>query len=330
MPTIADWCTVHVLDPDGHIQRIAAHHSDPAKVAILHDIERRYPNDPEAAHGVPNVLRTGELEWLSDIPDAMLVMAAKDEQHLACCAAWGCVRSWPYHSQARGRILGALSVVIAESSRQYSMEEVRYLEELARRAALSLDNAKLYQAQVEAREALERQARHALLVGDVGTALTRSEGLVGALSRCAEAMVRHLDASLARIWTLDANGAVLELQASAGVYTDLDGVQARIPIGVLMLGSIAQTGKPYLTNVLPLEAWAKGPEWQQVEHMIAFAGYPLIVDRGVTGVMALFSERELPPDTLAGLAAIADAVAIGIDRARADQRARVERDTSKS
>lgn len=327
VPRVADWCAVDVLDEQSRVQRLSAHHSDPAKIALAHDLEREYPGDPDAPRGVPNVLRTGEAEWMSEIPDSLLEAAARDAEHLNLIRQLG-LRSYVIVPiKARGRILGALSLVQAESGRRYSEEDVRYFEELAARAGLSIDNARLFQEQVIAREWLERRSKQALLAGDIGAALTRSESLQEALQRCTEAMVYRLGVAFARIWTVDARAPVLELQASAGMYTHLDGPHSRVPVGHLKIGRIAQDAAPHLSNEVQEDPWIGDPAWARREGMVAFAGYPLIIEGKVIGVMAAFARERLPDDTLAALASIADAVAIGIDRARADGRAREERDT---
>jgi signal transduction histidine kinase len=324
VPTIADWCAIDVLKDDGRIARLAAFHADPAKIALAHAIEERYPGDRNAAHGVPNVLRTGNTEWMADIPDTLLAAAAKDDEHLQLIRSLGLRSYIAVPLQARGRMLGVLSIVFAESGRNYAIDDVRYVEELAKRASLSIDNAKLYTQQVEAREALEHQSRHALLVGDVGTALTRSKTLRDTLQRCAEAMVKHLGVACARIWTVGSQQELLELQASAGIYIHLDGPQAKIPRGHLTIGKIAASGAPYVTNVLHDEPQTN-PEW--ADGLSSFAGYPLSVEERVVGVVALYARTPLSDHALAGITSVADAIAVGVERNRAEQTARVERDT---
>ncbi len=324
VPAIADWCAVDVHNDEGKIQRLAAFHADPAKIALAHAIEQRYPGDPNAKHGVPNVLRTGQTEWMADIPDALLVSVAQNEEHLVLIRSLGLRSYVAVPLQARGRILGVLSIVLSESGRHYTADDVRYVEELARRASLSVDNAKLYTQQAAAREALEQQARDALLVGHVGTALTRSKTLQETLQRCAEAVVVHSGVACARVWTVDTTGRGLELQASAGIYTHLDGPQSRVPVGHLTIGKIAAEGVPYVTNTLGTEP-ESNPEWD--DGLRSFAGYPLIVDARVAGVLALYSRERMSAQMLAGIASITDAIAVGIERNRAEQRARSERDT---
>src|SRR5881628_1109788 len=99
-----------------------------------------------------------------------------------------------------------------------------------------------------AQTALLERARLAELTSDVGIALTRGAGLRETLQLCAEALVRHLDVAFARIWTLDETTSTLELQASAGMYTHIDGPHSRVPLGQYKIGVIAQQRRAHLTN----------------------------------------------------------------------------------
>ena len=144
--------------------------------------------------------------------------------------------------------------------------------------------------QIRAEEALAERARLASLAADVGVALTGADTLPGILQPCAEALVRHLRAALARIWTLNEAENVLELQASAGMYTRTDGTYSRVPIdGHFKIGLIAQQRRPYLTNDVLNDPCISDPEWAGREGLVASAGHPLMVQDRVVGVMVLFA-----------------------------------------
>jgi PAS domain S-box-containing protein len=166
---------------------------------------------------------------------------------------------------------------------------------------------------------IKERACLAALTADVGIALTQQGSLQGLLQRCTEAIVQHLDAAFARIWTLGPQGDVLELQASAGMYTHLDGAHARVPVGKFKIGLIAQERKPHLTNQVIGDPRVHGQEWARREGMVAFAGHPLILGGEVCGVMALFARKPLSDTTIAALEAIANEVALGIERKRAEE-----------
>jgi len=176
------------------------------------------------------------------------------------------------------------------------------------------------------RKAVEREltqrARHAALGEDVGAALNESSTLQMVLWRCAEAVVRHLDAAFARIWTLNEEEDVLELQASAGMYTHLDGPHSRIPVGRFKIGLIALERRPHLTNDIAGDLRVHDKEWAKREGIEAFAGYPLVVEDRLVGVVALFAKVQLTEATLSALAGVADTIAQGIERKRAEENLR--------
>ncbi len=159
-----------------------------------------------------------------------------------------------------------------------------------------------------------RLARHASLRADIGGALAERQDLPAMLQRCAEAFVHHLDAAFARIWVLDDRSEVLELQASAGMYTHIDGTHGRISMGELKIGRIAQDLRPHLTNDVCNDPQISDHDWAIQEGMVAFAGYPLRVEDRAVGVMALFARHALSQDTLEALGATADVIAHGIGR----------------
>ncbi|MDQ3043704.1 MAG: PAS domain-containing protein [Chloroflexota bacterium] len=165
---------------------------------------------------------------------------------------------------------------------------------------------------------LRQRTRQAELGAEVGAALAGIETPREQLQRCAEAMVAHLDAAFARIWTLNTSGEVLELQASAGLYTHLNGPHSRVPVGAHKIGQIAAERWPHLTNDVRNDPRVSDPACAEREGMVAFAGYPLLVAGRLVGVMALFARQPLAETTLAALASVADTVASGIERARAD------------
>ena len=140
------------------------------------------------------------------------------------------------------------------------------------------------------------------------------------LQLSAEAVVRHLDAAFARIWTLNDEGNMLELQASAGQYTRLDGEHARVPVGKLKIGLIAQERKPHLTNDVLNDERISHPEWAKQEGMVAFAGYPLVVEGRLVGVLAMFARKSLEPAVLQTLASVADTIAKGVERKWAEKK----------
>ena len=165
-----------------------------------------------------------------------------------------------------------------------------------------------------------RRVRQAALRADVSLALTATTSdLQGVLQQCAEAAVRHLDAAFARIWIFNEPEQMLELRASAGDYTHLDGAHARVPLGAFKIGLIAQERRPHLTNDVLNDPRLSDPDWAQRKGIAAFAGYPLMVENQLIGVLAMFARHPLADDTFDALATVADALAQGIERKRAEE-----------
>ncbi|MDQ3804351.1 MAG: ATP-binding protein, partial [Acidobacteriota bacterium] len=150
VPHVADWCAVDIVGDDGGLRRLAVAHVDPAKIEWASELAERYPYDPEAPTGVPNVLRTGRSEMYAEITDEMLVAAAKDEEHLRILRELGFTSAMVVPMAAHGRVSGVITFVTAESGRLYGPEDLAFAEHLARRSALAVENARLYREAQEA------------------------------------------------------------------------------------------------------------------------------------------------------------------------------------
>jgi PAS domain S-box-containing protein len=150
VPRFADWCTVDVLEPDGSLRRLAVAHVDPDKVKLAHELHRRYPPDPDAPHGAWNVLRTGRPEIASEITDDMVRAAITDPEQLRLMLELGLKSYMGVPLRVRGKTFGVLSFITAESGRRYGPADLVVAEDLADRAGIAVENARLY---AELREA---------------------------------------------------------------------------------------------------------------------------------------------------------------------------------
>jgi serine phosphatase RsbU (regulator of sigma subunit) len=213
---------------------------------------------------------------------------------------------------SRGGRVGLLNLYVREGHKRSPVEE-QFLRAAADVLAGVIERQRT-------QERLREQLRLAAFGRDVGLALSQSDRLPDMLRQCAEAMVRHLDGALARLWTLNEAAGVLELQASAGLYTHTDGAHRRVPVGHYKIGLIAQERKPHLTNDVLADPRVHDPEWARREGLVAFAGYPLLVEDRLVGVMALFARHPLSEATLGAMASVANGVALGVERKRAQER----------
>ena len=152
----ADWCSIDLTEADGDIRSVAVAHKDPGRVALAEEMRTRYPADPGADTGAAHVIRTGEPELYREIPDELLVESARDEEHLSMARELGLVSAMIVPLRTRGRTLGALTLVSSESGRRFGETDLELAEDLARRAALAIDNAMLYRREHEAAVILQR------------------------------------------------------------------------------------------------------------------------------------------------------------------------------
>ncbi len=223
-----------------------------------------------------------------------------------------------------GEVIGGLFFGHPEPN-QFSERSERLILGVAAQAAIAIDNARLYDAaqqeieqRKKAEEDLSRRIRLTSLRAEIGASIALSHDFSSILARCCEALVKFIDAAFARIWTLNSQTNVLELQASAGLYTHLNGPHSRIKMGEFKIGRIAQNQMPHLTNDVQNDPNVSDQNWARREKMVAFAGYPLIVDNKTVGVIAIFARDSISDSVLNEFSLIADGLAQWIQRTHAE------------
>ena len=159
VPMVADWAAVDVLDADGTIRRLAVAHVDPSKVALAHEIWRRWPAKPGDAGGAAEVIRTGKPESHPLITDEILVAIIPDPELLEIIRALGLRSSMCVPLKVQGRTMGAITFVSAESGRRFGPSDLTLAEDLAGRAGVAVDNAELYQSEQNARKTADAANR---------------------------------------------------------------------------------------------------------------------------------------------------------------------------
>jgi PAS domain S-box-containing protein len=155
VPEYADWCFVELLMPDGHIDRVAIEHRDPAKLAFAEEYDRRYPIDPDAPMGSAAVIRSGRPELIPELTDEMLATVAADPEQLRLLRGAGLRSSIVVPLQVRGTTIGDLALVYAESGRTYADADLPVVQALADRCALAIDNARLHSEAASTRDEVQ-------------------------------------------------------------------------------------------------------------------------------------------------------------------------------
>jgi PAS domain S-box-containing protein len=153
VPRLADWCAVDMVEPDGSVRRLAVEHIDPTKRRLAFELQQRYPADKNSDRGVPNVIRTGRTEFMSDIPPALIDAAAQSPEHLQILRTLELRSYIATPIRIRDEVAGVLSLVNSGASRRFGPRDVELAEALALRAGHAIENARLYQQAVDANRA---------------------------------------------------------------------------------------------------------------------------------------------------------------------------------
>src|SRR5215210_322577 len=191
VPTLADWCAVDVLGEDGQPERLAVAHRDPEKAAPAHELGERYPSDPNPRGVVRRVLETGEPVMVPETPGRLPEEAAAGGALRGVLGELGPRSYMVVPLVARGRTLGAISLVTAESGRVYGGADLGLAREVARWAALAVDNARLYaeaQRELAERERAEEAMREIREAERVRMARDLHDGVLQDLTYAAAAI----------------------------------------------------------------------------------------------------------------------------------------------
>jgi len=144
VPHFADWCTVDMLDPDGALSRVAVAHVDPAKVKLAQELQKRFPADPASPRGLWNILRTGQPEMVPEITEELIRQSTPNPEIRAILHELGLRSYIGVPLVLRGKTIGVITFIAAESGRQYTPTELNLAEDLVNRAAVAIENSKLY------------------------------------------------------------------------------------------------------------------------------------------------------------------------------------------
>ena len=214
---------------------------------------------------------------------------------------------------------------------EFSKEDERLTAILAAQVGRIYQNGSLYSdvlshaadlereisARKQTEEALAERVRQGALIGEVDAALTQSDSQGEMLVRCAKALVRHLDAALARIWTFNEAGSSLELKASATIDADLEDFDFDWPEAAI--ARMAHEQLPYFANNVLNERNVGGNVKSGRVSVPSFAGYPLMVESRLVGDLGVFTSAPLSGATLDVIGVVAPKIALGIERFRASE-----------
>jgi serine phosphatase RsbU (regulator of sigma subunit) len=143
VPWFADWCAISLAE-DGVLRTIAVAHTHPERIALVQELQERYPTDPTSDQGSYGVLRTGVSQLVPEVTDELLAAAARDEEHLELMQTLNLSSGLSCALKVGDRSFGVISWVAGEGGRRFSEDDLTFGEDLAQRAAIAIDNAQLH------------------------------------------------------------------------------------------------------------------------------------------------------------------------------------------
>ncbi|MDT5122327.1 MAG: hypothetical protein QOC96_1809 [Acidobacteriota bacterium] len=321
VPHFADWCSVDMVTEDGTVSRLAVAHVDPEKIVWAHELQERYPPDPAEPHGVYQVLRTGQSEFYPEIPDELLVKSARDAEHLEVIRRIGFKSAMLVPLIARGKTLGVITFVNSESARHHTQGDLALAEDLANRAALAVDNARLYRVEQQTRLAAERTSDRLMRLQAVTDALSQSLTPQQVANTIIEQGMKSLNAQAGTVVTLNDTGTELEMTAALGFPQELTDRWQHFPLSAeVALADAVREKSPILVE--SFDEWLHcypmlGP-LSSVTGNHALVAYPLIVKERTIGAVGLsFREtQKFTDDDRAFMQALAQQCAQALERAR--------------
>ncbi|MFB3739944.1 MAG: SpoIIE family protein phosphatase, partial [Candidatus Velamenicoccus archaeovorus] len=156
LPGPALWCSIDMVEPDGSFQAVAVTHTNPERVALAREYRRRFPPRPDQEEGMAGAIATGRSIMYPEITDEMLHAGIQDPEQLAMAEELGLRAAMIVPLMARGKALGAITLAVSESGRRFDQADLELAEDLARRAALAIDNARLYEERSRIARTLQR------------------------------------------------------------------------------------------------------------------------------------------------------------------------------
>ena len=315
VPEMADWAAIDIVDAAGEFRRVGVAHVRPGGEELLRELDRRYPIRPNEGRLRGRVVVTRQPVALYDVAEGDLEHLARDATHLEMLRQLGLRSAMWVPLMAGERVLGVLSSGFADGAKRYRPEDLELLTDLARRAALAVDNALLYQ-QVARTE--QRQAA----IADLGQRALAGDPLPKLMAHAAQSLAEMLDVPFAEVLELAEDGRRLDLIAGVGWRDGLIG-RASVDAGHGSQGgyTLATVG-PVVVSDLSAESRFRPPPLL-VDHDIR-SGLTVVIGGpyrpfGVLGAHT-HTVREFADDDVNFLQAVANVLAAAIERQRTEDR----------
>jgi signal transduction histidine kinase len=315
VPRLADLCVIDLVGDDGEIRRVAAVHADPAHDEATRELVQRFPPDRRGPHPVARALRSGLPELASDLSGDALEAIAPDPEHRRLARDMAFTSFLVVPLIARERILGAISLVSAGSGRRLTADAVPLAEDVARRAAVAIDNARLYRQS-------ETRLRAAEAVAELGGFLNQAPdpALVG--QRIAESVRGLLGLGTSIFYRVNPDTLEMTVVASAG--TPAPGLEPGtwLPTGAATVGLAVLERRPVTTPDFlgdpRIVLTAEQREQLARAPYRSVLAVPLLSHERVVGVLALGDRggRQFRPEEVLLAQSFAEQAALALENAR--------------
>jgi len=309
VPRLTDWCAINVREPSDRIRPLVNALADPEAEARVRALLDEYPLRLDAPLGVGHVLLTGEAQLVADFTDDARDRVARDGEHRRRLRALGVTSYLCVPLRARGRVLGALSFASLQAGRRYTTDDLDLAQELGRRVAAALDNARLFD---EVRARAEREAlinkiggalRVSLDAGEILQIVTEQVGMALGVGRCS---FGRLNAAR------DAVEAAPQQYAAPGVPPAAFRFRlADLPPAILDSWTAGQ-------SVVITDA-ASQPPIPGTEYARAFVACPVFLRGQFGGIFTVAQAdgpRDWTEDEAAFVTAVSDILALALENAR--------------
>lgn len=241
VPRLADWCVVYVADENGTLKHEAIVHVDGEKVRYAHELSQRYPPNPQSASGVYNVFRTGKSECVPEITDEALAANIQDPEYLAIVRKLGFRSTMMVPLIAHGQTRGVMAFILAETDRRYDRSDVELAETLAARAAISVENARLF-------DRLQRRQLEELALRSATEAVSATFSVDAVIAQIAHSALDATSADGSFVERVQSDGREVVVVAAAGeLHPDIG---TRFPFDGSLAQYVLETRQPEMIPVI--------------------------------------------------------------------------------
>jgi signal transduction histidine kinase len=291
IPAFADYWSVYVYDEHGTPRCVDRTASSVTTFQMITELGNKYDDDPRKMSGFAQVLETGETLYVAEVDNAMITAFVSDPGEAEIMRKLGLQSSIIAALRARGRILGVVALNMTDSGRHYSRADVEFAEELARRAGLAIDNARLYQQAQKARQNAEQAANRIARLQAATAALSEVLTPAQVADVIIQQAVTTLGAAAGSVAQLSVDGQMLNVLKTVGYAQELAAVWTSFPLDSnTPLTDVVLTGQPlwfenFNARIVHYPHLAQ--IFDQGDHGEAWAAVPLIVDQQIVGAMNL-------------------------------------------